>query len=291
MKSKVLLWTFLVVLVFTLSDGTQLGVKDSTNVEIPLNKITEVIPLKAKIKKDSRNKTTYGDCCNTLEFKSSGGLAEGGQKHLLGKYTYDEDGEEGTKIYYQPGNGGGDPSVWLYYLDFPWYMWFINNHKGEGQGYAFIYDDEPCPESLPHKWLWYSSEEGDMVTDETAEMVCSDGPNPTDPPPPPSDCCNELIFESTGSISDSIQEHVLGSYEYHSEGIDGTRVYKHTERGDYLYYIDYGWWYIGPNVGENMGYALNDNAAACPEKLPKSWAWADSDGGWTDDDIANFRCR
>ena len=43
------------------------------------------------------------DCCNTLLLKSSGGMAQGMQKHLLGQYFRDDshDGEEGTMVYKQ----------------------------------------------------------------------------------------------------------------------------------------------------------------------------------------------
>ena len=42
-------------------------------------------------------------CCKTLKLQSSGSLAEGDQKHLLGLYYQDDskDGEDGTMVYRQ----------------------------------------------------------------------------------------------------------------------------------------------------------------------------------------------
>ena len=42
-------------------------------------------------------------CCKTLMLQSSGSLAEGDQKHLLGLYYQDDskDGEDGTMVYRQ----------------------------------------------------------------------------------------------------------------------------------------------------------------------------------------------
>ena len=44
-------------------------------------------------------------CCKTLMLQSSGSLAEGDQKHLLGLYYQDDskDGEDGTIVYRQVG--------------------------------------------------------------------------------------------------------------------------------------------------------------------------------------------
>ena len=71
-------------------------------------------------------------------------------------------------------------------------------------------------------------------------------------------CCNELVFESSGSISGSGQEHVLGAYDYYGEGDDGTQVYKQVDGmfwDNYLFYMKYlGLWYIGQTPGENSGY-------------------------------------
>ena len=118
-------------------------------------------------------------CCNTLLLRSNGGLAQGMQKHLLGQYFKDDshDGEEGTMVYkqvvilqatllksttammihlLQPGHGGGDPEVYLYYKGGNWPdMWFLNSNLGQVQGFAWIdAGKEYCPESLTHQWQW-----------------------------------------------------------------------------------------------------------------------------------------
>merc|ERR1712198_80137 len=191
---------------------------------------------------------------------STGSLADGGQSHVLGQYDYVDEGEDGTKVYHQDGHGGGDPEVYLYYKGGLFNQWFISEIVGYNGGYAWISDDNQCPD-------------------------------PTDPPPPPNNCCNELVFESTGGISDSIQKHVLGNYDYHSDGEVGTKIYKHTDRGDYLYYLEWlGLWYIGSNPGENAGFADNEDDRKCPEQLAKTWEWTDGED-WILDDVANMRCR
>ena len=41
---------------------------------------------------------------------------------------------------------------------------------------------------------------------------------------------------------------------YSEDGDAGTAVYKHTERGDYLYYLKWlSLWYVGNKVGVNRG--------------------------------------
>ena len=110
-------------------------------------------------------------------------------------------------------------------------------------------------------------------------------------------CCDELLFESSGSISGSGQDHVLGSYDYYGEGDDGTKVYKQVEGkfwDNYLFYMKYlGLWYIGQTPGENLGYAMNQNGIQkCPEKLENCWKWWNQpEGVWTLDDQATISCR
>ena len=230
-------------------------------------------------------------CCNTLTFQSTGSLAENGQSHLLGRYDYIDEGPDGTKIYHQPGHGGGDPEVWLYFIGGLFDQWFISDDIGYNGGYAWIADDDQCPEALSHNWEWYDWKSDSMIVDTTAKMVRGDDPGPDPTDPPPSNCCNELVFESTGDMSDSIQKHVLGAYDYDSDGVDGTKVYKKVDRGDYLYYHKgLGLWYIGPTPGKNMGYADNKDDRKCPEQLAKTWEWTDGDD-WILDDVANMRCR
>ena len=122
--------------------------------------------------------STKSACCNTLLLRSNGGLAQGMQKHLLGQYFRDDshNGEEGTMVYkqvitvnfffssanaimvhlLQPGHGGGDPEVYLYYKGGSWPdMWFLNSNLGQVQGFAWIEaGKEYCPESLSHLWKW-----------------------------------------------------------------------------------------------------------------------------------------
>jgi len=241
-------------------------------------------------------------CCNTLLLRSNGGLAQGMQKHLLGQYFRDDshDGEEGTMVYKQPGHGGGDPEVYLYYKGGNWPdMWFLNSNLGQVQGFAWIdAGKEYCPESLTHQWQWYNGTSGKMELDETAEMVCiPDPPATTSHKPfnPDTDCCKRLTFTSTGAIPDSIQSHVLGTYEYVDEGQVNTLVYRKKNHeswltDDYLYYMpDLSLWYVGNQVGVNMGFVMNTDDAKCPENLTKTWKWTDG-GSWILDDTAEMTC-
>merc|ERR1712110_420662 len=114
-----------------------------------------------QVKQDNEPKNS---CCKTLEMRSSGSLSEGHQRHILGVYYNDEshDGEEGTLVYHQPGHGGGDPEVWLYYKGGNWPdMWFINQKFGEVQGFAWIEAHKQyCPESLEHEWKLFNASSG-----------------------------------------------------------------------------------------------------------------------------------
>merc|ERR1712226_1650189 len=105
--------------------------------------------IQSETKTSVLNKIQYGECCNTLEFKSDGPISYGWIKHLLGKYTYLEDGAMGTSVYFQPGTGGeypnDDPDVWLYYHPGTGY-WIIGPEKGNESGYAFNEGDLDCPE-------------------------------------------------------------------------------------------------------------------------------------------------
>ena len=52
-------------------------------------------------------------------------------------------------------------------------------------------------------------------------------------------CCQELVFESTGSTASGANNHVIGHYEIHSDGPDGRVTYLQTDNkfGDmYLYW-------------------------------------------------------
>ena len=77
---------------------------------------------------------------------------------------------------------------------------------------------------------------------------------------------------------------------YSDDGDAGTAVYKHTERGDYLYYLKWlSLWYVGNKVGENMGFVMNEGDAKCPEELANEWKWTDGES-WILDDKANMSC-
>ena len=77
---------------------------------------------------------------------------------------------------------------------------------------------------------------------------------------------------------------------YSEDGDAGTAVYKHTERGDYLYYLKWlSLWYVGNKVGENMGFVMNEGDAKCPEELANEWKWTDGES-WILDDKANMSC-
>jgi len=169
-------------------------------------------------------------------------------------------------------------------------------------GFAWIEAHKQyCPESLEHQWKWYNISSGDMVLDSTAEMVCHSDPpvtpkpKPTTPIDPMTDCCKKLVFKSSGAIPDSIQSHILGTYEYEEGGKVDTLVYRHKNpeswlTDDFLYYMpDLSLWYIGPNEGVNMGYAMNTDDQKCPESLGKVWKWTDG-ASWILDDTARMEC-
>jgi hypothetical protein len=50
-------------------------------------------------------------------------------------------------------------------------------------------------------------------------------------------CCPLLEFTSTGSLASGVQSHILGVYEYESEGPDGRTTYVLPENqfGDPIY--------------------------------------------------------
>ena len=52
---------------------------------------------------------------------------------------------------------------------------------------------------------------------------------------------------------------------------------------------DLSLWYIGNQVGVNMGFAMNTDDAKCPENLAKTWKWTDG-GSWILDDTAEMTC-
>ena len=233
-------------------------------------------------------------CCNSLKFKSSGSLAEGMQKHILGYYNYYGEGVDGTTIYHQPsGGGGGEPELWLYFLENGFNTWFISNTKGYNGGYAWNHDgDSKCPEELAHEWQWYDGNTDSMILDETAMMDCETPPPITTPLP--ANCCNNLIFESSGSIAEGGQKHVLGSYDFSDNGQDGTQIYKQVGGSNYLYFMrSLQLWYIGDDPGVNMAYAMNkDNVPKCPEQLENVWQWWNwKEDEWTLDDLADIKCR
>merc|ERR1712012_128344 len=91
-------------------------------------------------------------------------------------------------------------------------------------------------------------------------------------------CCNSVVFESTGGIVGTDQDHILGNYEYYGEGEWETYVYKQVNGefwDNYLYFMnDMGIWYVNQYPGQNMGFAMNQNGFKnCPEDLPNDWVW------------------
>ena len=51
-------------------------------------------------------------------------------------------------------------------------------------------------------------------------------------------------------------------------------------------------WWIGDDLGTNVGYARADGTAQCPENLDYTWIyWGFNTGQWVDDTTAKFRCR
>ena len=50
-------------------------------------------------------------------------------------------------------------------------------------------------------------------------------------------CCSRVRLDSTGSLPESLQAHVIGNYNFYGQGEDGTVMYQ-QETGDnlYLYY-------------------------------------------------------
>ena len=110
-------------------------------------------------------------------------------------------------------------------------------------------------------------------------------------------CCINVIFESTGSIVGTSQDHILGSYDYFGEGEFDTYVYKQVNGefwDNYLYFTnDMGIWFINQTTGQSLGFAMNQNGAKkCPEELPNDWVWWNyPESVWTPDEEARVRCR
>ena len=79
------------------------------------------------------------------------------------------------------------------------------------------------------------------------------------------------------------------------EGKVDTGVYRKKNHeswlsDDYLYYMpELSLWYIGPNVGVNMGFVMNTDDEKCPENLGRVWKWTDG-GSWIMDDTAYMEC-
>ena len=108
-------------------------------------------------------------------------------------------------------------------------------------------------------------------------------------------CCSNVNFESRGSIVGSVQEHILGPYDYYGEGEWDTYVYKQVNGefwDNYLYFTnDQGIWFINQTPGQKLGFAMNQNGAyKCPEELPNDWVWYNSPE-WTADAEARVICR
>jgi hypothetical protein len=108
-------------------------------------------------------------------------------------------------------------------------------------------------------------------------------------------CCSNVIFESTGSIVGTVQDHILGSYDYYGEGEWDTYIYKQVNGefwDNYLYFTnDQGIWFINQTPGQKLGFAMNQNGGhKCPEELPHDWVWYNSPV-WTPDEEATVRCR
>ena len=98
-----------------------------------------------------------------------------------------------------------------------------------------------------------------------------------------------------GLLADSEQAHVIGTYEYVSEGPDGRLNYRQNENWQkYLYYytgfginvsttmfengLESTWtqfkeWYIGDAPGANAFYAYCEDNALCPEDLGPYWKY------------------
>ena len=52
-------------------------------------------------------------------------------------------------------------------------------------------------------------------------------------------CCNDLVFESSGSLGSGSNNHIIGHYVIYSDGVDGRTNYLQTDNyfGDmYLYW-------------------------------------------------------
>jgi len=132
------------------------------------------------------------------------------------------------------------------------------------------------------KDVWQKYEKSEAVS---GPKECGDDPTGS--------CCKNLLFDSTGNLIDSEQNHILGNYGRLSDG-SGDR-WNYQQSGGYerklWYNPSINAWFIGDNLGTNEGYALADGDAQCPENLPRTWKWwAYSQGVWVTDDDAKFEC-
>ena len=104
-------------------------------------------------------------------------------------------------------------------------------------GYAINHGIGQCPTELDLSWEFWDWEVEQWISDPEAFIRCQ-GAGPTDPPTSPpiqGDCCDTVKLDSEGSLASSGQAHIIGLYYKHSDGPEGSVIYK----GERLYMYFY----------------------------------------------------
>jgi len=155
-------------------------------------------------------------------------------------------------------------------------------------------------------FTWASSNFGDVdyqnacwlkkeITQKYGKNEAVSGPKECGPDPDPTGpCCKNIRFDSTGSLADSGQNHIIGNYAFLAQGPNDRWNYKQNDGYERKLWFNpsIGAWFIGDDLGTNTGYALAYGEAQCPEDLPRTWQWYDyqETGDWVSDDKAKYEC-
>lgn len=109
-------------------------------------------------------------------------------------------------------------------------------------------------------------------------------------------CCRQVSITSLGPTND-YQWTRLGRYAYGGEQ-DSRPYFKQLDVGtpNYLYYLEWlGVWYVGEDLGANMGGLINMGDAKCPHQLEEPWSfyeWGDgTSNDWAEDPTLHVNCE
>jgi len=108
-------------------------------------------------------------------------------------------------------------------------------------------------------------------------------------------CCSQVSITSLGPTAD-YQGPRLGHYSYGGELSDRPYYQQTSSPYNYLYYLDgLGVWYIGDDLGANMGGMINWGDSKCPDQLEEPWSfyeWGDgTSNDWAEDPYLSVNCE